>query len=93
MVGAEGFGRDRADLLEDPGVGELFGIFVVVAVDVAQDDEEVRAGVVGDVGGELVVVAEDLLGGGRNVVFVDDRDDLVGEEGVDDLGEDGGPFA
>src|SRR5258706_922242 len=56
------------------------GIAVAQAVDVGEQDQEIRAAGVHDLRGELVVVAEAQLLGRDRVVLVDQRHDPIREE-------------
>ncbi len=67
------------DLVDAGGAG-LGGVTVVEAVDVGEEDEEVRADEVGDERGEPVVVAEADLVRGDGVVLVDDGEGAHGQQ-------------
>jgi len=84
-VGVSGHGLDigtdalhQGDQLR-PGV--FSGIAVEEPVDVGENHQQVGFHEVGDQGREVVVVAEADLVDDHRVVFVDDRDDAVFEEG------------
>ena len=79
-LGVELSGFDLSYDLPKLCIGVAMGVFVVIAVDIREDHQQIRLEIPGDVGTETVVVSEDQLFGSHHVVFVDDGNHPVPEQ-------------
>jgi len=67
------FRRDALHALDEARFRIAIRIGRVKSIDVREQHQAVRAGHLGDAGGQAIVIAVANLGGGHRVIFVDDR--------------------